>query len=95
MLLLKSQLLLQRFTRKEGETTTVKVTVSDPDSDDMTIKFEDASKLATVKDVVADEADTDAAVTKTEDGLYKVTGASHPVTVNVEIKPDFRNCRRL
>ncbi len=74
---------------KEGETTTVKVTVSDPDSDDMTIKFEDASKLATVKDVVADEADTDAAVTKTEDGLYKVTGASHPVTVNVEIKPDF------
>ncbi len=74
---------------KEGESTLVTVMVSDPDKDDLSISLEDASKLASIKEVTVDVSDADAVVTKGEDGVFKVTGATLPVAVKVEIAPDF------
>lgn len=74
---------------KEGETTEVTVKVSDPDGDDLVIGLNDASKLAAIKEVLADEFDTEAVITKDEDGKYNVKGAFAPVSVKVAISPDF------
>lgn len=73
---------------KEGITTTVELTVSDPDLDDYTISFQDGAGMATVASVEAAEGDA-ATVTAGEDNTWTVTGATEPVTVTVEIAPDF------
>lgn len=74
---------------KEGETTEVTVKVSDPDGDDLIIGLNDVSKLAAIKEVLAAEFDTEAVITKEEDGKYNVRGAVAPVSVKVAISPDF------
>jgi len=73
---------------KEGETSEVKLSVSDPDADDMEVGFQDASGVARLVSVEADAADA-AEITLREDGSYLVSGASMPVTAKVEIVPAF------
>lgn len=69
---------------KEGETTDVEIVVTEPDSDDLTIAFNDARGNAAVTSV---EAGT-AAVTA-DNGVYTVTGTDGPVRLNVAITPDY------
>jgi len=73
---------------KEGETSVVAVTVSDPDLDDYTIAFSDGSGMAKVASVEAAEGDA-ATITAGEENTWTVAGATEPVTVNVEIAPEF------
>ena len=73
---------------KEGQTTNVAVTVSDPDMDDYTIAFQDGAGMATVASVEAAEGDA-ATITAGEEGTWTVNGATEPVTVNVAIAPEF------
>ncbi len=73
---------------KEGAKTSVELTVYDPDMDDYTILFQDGTALA--KLVSVEPAATDAAtVTEGEDGTYAIAGATEPVTLTVEIAPDY------
>ncbi|MDE6612026.1 MAG: T9SS type A sorting domain-containing protein, partial [Muribaculaceae bacterium] len=67
---------------KEGEVTSVTVTVTDPDGDDFTITFADPSGLATVKTVTS----ADGTAAESGEGSYAVTGAA---TMTVDIAPDF------
>lgn len=73
---------------KEGTTTTVPVTVFDPDMDDYTISFQDGAGMARVASVDAAEGDG-ATITAGDDNTWTVTGATEPVTVTVEIAPDY------
>ena len=73
----------------EGEVTEVKIAVSDPDYDDITIVLDDPDAMATIKAVAAGQYDTEATVTAGDDGSYTVSGAFAPVTVTVQIAPDF------
>ncbi len=73
---------------KEGETSVVALTVSDPDGDDYTIAFSDGASMAKVASVEAAEGDA-ATITAGEENIWTVAGATAPVTVNVEIAPKF------
>lgn len=73
---------------KEGETTVVALTVSDPDLDDYTIAFSDGAAMAKVASVEAAKDDA-ATITAGEENTWTVAGATAPVTVNVEIAPEF------
>ena len=73
---------------KEGETSEVAVTVSDPDMDDLLIRFEDATEIAKLSAVEASATDA-ATVTRNDDGTYTVSGATEPVTVKVAVAADY------
>lgn len=73
---------------KEGTVTAVAITVEEPEGDTFTITFDDKAGHASVASVVPAEGDK-AAVTRNEDGTYTVAEATMPVTVNVEIAPDY------
>lgn len=70
---------------KEGTKTTVDVTVTEPDGDNFTIEFADASGNARITAVDAGNG----TATAGEDGTYKVSGTKEPVAVSVEIAPDY------
>lgn len=70
---------------KEGTVTNVPVTVSDPDTDNFTVAFNDARGNATIS--VADAGT--ATVTTGDDGTISVADAFAPVKFNVAIKPDY------
>lgn len=74
---------------REGETATVQIAVGDPDGDDMTITVADAAGIAHVVSATADEFDAEASVSIDENGVINVAGATMPVTVNVELTPDY------
>lgn len=73
---------------KEGETTSVEITVADPDMDDFALNFQDGSAMAKVASVEAAEGDA-ATITAGEENSWTVSGATEPVTVTVEIAPEF------
>ncbi|MDE6154147.1 MAG: S8 family serine peptidase [Muribaculaceae bacterium] len=75
---------------REGETTKVAVSVLEPDLDDYELRFADAAGIAAVESVVAAQGDA-AVITAVEGetGVYTVSGATEPVTVNVAIAPDY------
>ena len=70
---------------KEGTTTNVVITVTEPDNDDLTIAFNDARGNAVLNTVDAGTAQVDSDDT----GVYTVTGTDGPVTLNVAITPEF------
>ncbi|MDE6333434.1 MAG: T9SS type A sorting domain-containing protein, partial [Muribaculaceae bacterium] len=70
---------------KEGTVTNVPVIISDPDSDDFTVAFNDARGNSTISVSNAGNA----VVTTGDDGIIKVTDADAPVTFNVAIEPEY------
>lgn len=75
---------------KEGETSELVFTVSDPDGDDMQILFDDPAGISKVKAVEPDAADTDAEVSYNEElNVYTLIGIKGAVTVKVEVAPEF------
>lgn len=74
---------------KEGETTAVEVTVAEPDLDDFEISFQDGAAMAKVVAVEASEYDSATVTANDAEDTWTVSGATEPVTVKVEIAPDF------
>ena len=73
---------------REGEVTTVGITVYDPDCDGLVMKLNDASGLARIASVEPDAMDN-AEIGTTDDGTFTVTGATAAVTVKVDIAADY------
>ena len=73
---------------KEGEPVNVEVTISDPDGDDMVVDLIDGKGYASIKTIVADPTDTEAALVINEDGSYNIH-ATMPVVMNVEINAGY------
>lgn len=78
-----------RIYAREGEITTVSIPVTEPDGDTMLINIADESGIATLKSVTVDAADQTAEVIDASDGAFAVIGATMPVTLTVEIAPDY------
>lgn len=70
---------------KEGTTTDVEITVTDPDNDDLTIEFNDPRGNAVITAVDAGTAQ----VVNGNPGVYTITGTDGPVKINVAISPDY------
>lgn len=72
---------------KEGEKTSVNVSIAEPEGDDMTIALTDNSGMVTIKSAVADNAE--ATVTVNENNTISVVGETANVNVEFEIAPDY------
>lgn len=70
---------------REGESTIIDITVTEPDCDDMTIAVIDESGIARINEVRSGDAEA----TIGDDGKVTVTGAATPVTLCIELAPDF------
>lgn len=72
----------------EGETTNVPVIVNELDGDEYTVTISDNKGFAKVASYEVTEGD--AAVVTEDNGVYKVSGATQPVTFNVGITADYQ-----
>ena len=77
-----------RVYAKEGQTTKVDLSVSDPDLDKLNISLDDASGMAKLVKVEG-AADDTPVITALEDGSFAVEEYTKPVKAIVEIAPDY------
>lgn len=77
-----------RVYAKEGLTTKVDLSVSDPDLDKLNISLDDASGMAKLVKVEG-AADDTPVITALEDGSFAVEEYTKPVKAIVEIAPDY------
>ncbi len=71
----------------EGETTTINVSVAEPEGDDMTIAVTSANEMVAIKSATADNAE--AQVTVGEDNIVSVVGNTENVNIEFAITPDY------
>lgn len=77
-----------RIYAKEGQTSKVELSVSDPDGDKLTVSLTDASGHAKLVKVEGEATDTPV-ISAGEDGSFTVSDYTKPVKAFVEITPDF------